>query len=108
MTAIKEKLRKDLTNEFMSYLISQYGENNVSQIAPNKIAAAVGETKDDDGFLQEVCAVISISAKSWEDSKGDKRKTLAFDRFQAAEDYQNELKTKKMKQKLKDMNDNEV
>lgn len=99
ITAIKEKLRTDLTEEFKEFLIERYGKENVSQIGVNKIATAVGEVKDDDGFLQEVCAVVSISAKPWTNSKGSRRHTEAFDRFQAEEDYQLELKAKMAKRK---------
>ena len=36
ITAIKEKLRIDLTKEFKDFLISRYGEDNVSQIGVNE------------------------------------------------------------------------
>ena len=64
-----------------------------------KIAAAVGEVSDDDGFTQEVCAVVKVIAKPWTDSKGSKRHTEAFDRFQAEEDYRIEQKAKAAKKK---------
>lgn len=99
ITAIKEKLRVDLTKEFKDFLIERYGEDNVSQIGINEIAAAVGEVSDEDGFIQEVCAVVKIIAKPWTDSKGDKRHTEAFDRFQAEEDYRIEQKAKAAKKK---------
>lgn len=99
ITAIKEKLRIDLTKEFKDFLIERYGEDNVSQIGVNEIAAAVGEVSDEDGFTQEVCAVVKVIAKPWTDSKGDKRKTEAFDRFQAEEDYLMEIKAKAAKRK---------
>ena len=99
ITAIKEKLRISLTEEFKNFLIEKYGEENVSQIGVNEIAAAVGEVKDSDGFYQEICAVVKVIAKPWTDSKGEKRKTPSFDRFQAEEDYKLELKAKKTKKK---------
>lgn len=99
ITAIKEKLRNDLTKEFKDFLIERYSEDNVSQIGINEIAAAVGEVSDEDGFTQEVCAVVKVIAKPWTDSKGDRRKTEAFDRFQAEEDYKMEIKAKAAKRK---------
>lgn len=99
ISSIKNKIRIDLTKEIMDFLIEHYGVDNVSQIGTNEIAAAVGEAKDENGFLQETCAVVKVIAKPFYCSQGEKRETELFDRYQAAEDYQFKLKQKTVKEK---------
>lgn len=92
---IKSKVRITLTKEIKDFLISKYGEKNISQIGINELGIAVGEIKDKDNFPYEICADIMIVAKSWtEPREGSKRNTEPFDRVQLEKDYQFELKRK--------------
>ena len=55
-----------------------------------------------DGFDTDVCVVVKPEVKSWIDSKGEKREVKAFDRFEAAENYEIELKAKEEKKRKKE------
>lgn len=103
LTAKKAKIRKEMTEILYEFLLEKFGdaEGDVLRIGTNEIAVAVGIDKID-GFDTDVCVVVKPEVKSWIDSKGEKREVKAFDRFEAAENYEIELKAKEEKKRKKD------
>lgn len=102
LTAKKNKIREELTALLKEFLLEKFEdeEGDVLQIGTNEIAVAVGIDKID-GFDTDVCVVVKPEVKSWIDSKGEKREVKAFDRFEAAENYEIELKAKEEKKRNK-------
>ena len=91
------------TTLFRDLVIEKFGdaEGDVLRIGTNEIAVAAGIDKID-GFDTDVCVVVKPEVKSWIDSKGEKREVKAFDRFEAAENYEIELKAKEEKKRKKE------
>lgn len=100
-TAIRNKIRTDMTELLMNFLISTFEDEpeDVVQVGTNEIAVCVAVAKDEDGFEHDVCCVVKPEVKPHLDSIGEKRTVTAYDRFAEAEAYEEELKAKAMKKK---------
>lgn len=96
----KDKIRTEFSKLLLQFLKENFEEveGDVVQIGRNEFAAVVSQTEDRDGFLSDICITIKPVVKSWLDSGPDaKRESEAFDRFEAAENYEIEMKGKKKK-----------
>lgn len=106
ITAMKQKLRVDMTALFMEFLKEKFEEveGDVLQIGTNKIAVACGVAPDEDGFPVDVCCVVTPEVKAWTQGKGT-RGAKPFDRFQEHEDWVMECQWKEAKRKTKKENE---
>ena len=80
--------RKIMTEDLKNYYIAKYGAENVSLIGDSEIAICIGIRKDKDGYDREVVATIKPVIKKWRDCVGEKTTIKAFDRYEAAEEYE--------------------
>lgn len=106
ITAIKSKVRVEMTALIEKFLKETFEEveGDVLQIGTNKIAVACAEAPDEDGFMVDVCCVVTPEVKSWTHGKGV-RGTEPFDRFQENQDWLDEVKCKEAKRKKKGDNE---
>ena len=103
-TAMRNKIRTDMTNLLFEFLKSKFEdeEKDVVQVGTNEIAVCVAIAEDEDGFPHDVCVIVKPEVKPHLDSVGAKgREVFAYDRFDAADSYQEELKYKAAKKKGK-------
>lgn len=101
-TAMRNQIRSDMTNLLFEFLKSKFEdeEGDVLQVGTNEIAVCVAVATDKDGFSHDVNMVIKAEAKPHLDSVGAKgREVKAYDRFEEAEAYEDELKAKAAKRK---------
>lgn len=93
ISEIKHDMRIYLMNEVEQFLKQKY--ETVGKISANEIGVSIG-TYDDDGFINDVCCVIKISAKPFyfkepqlkDDGKMSKE-IKAYDLETAIENFQN-------------------
>ena len=103
-TAIRNKVRAQLTADFVEFLKEKYGEfvdegvPRVRQTASNEVGVIVGVAPDNDGFPQDVVALVKTSGPSWWESVGQKGKvTTAYDFNEAADNWAFEVERKAKK-----------
>lgn len=103
-TTMRNQIRSDMTSLLFDFLKSKFEdeEGDVLQVGTNEIAVCVALADDPDGFPCEVNMIVKAETKPHLDSVGTKgREVFAYDRFDAAESYQEELKYKAAKKKGK-------
>ena len=103
-TAIRNKIRVDMTAMLMEFLKEKFedSDGDIVQVGTNEIAVCAAIAEDEDGFPHDICVIVKPEVKPHLDSVGAKgREVFAYDRFDAAESYQEELKYKAAKKKGK-------
>ena len=86
-TAAKKAAREDLTNLFYEFLCERFGSDNVGLVDKNTIGFVFGTVNDRDGCPCDFVATIKPTIKNYQDHKGDKRTTEAYDLFTEMEAY---------------------
>lgn len=101
-TAMRNKIRVDMTDVLKEFLEEKFEdtEGDVLQVGTNEIAVCVAIAEDADGFPCDVNMVVRAETKPHLNSVGAKgREVKAYDRFEEAEAYEDELKAKAAKKK---------
>lgn len=101
LTAKKAKIRTQMTELLIEFLKEKFEdvEGDVLQVGTNEVAVAVA-IDDVDGFATDVCVVVKPEVKSWtRPAATAKRQTEPYDRFDAAEAYEEECRVKKQNRK---------
>lgn len=108
-TAIRNKVREDLTKEFLEFLIEKHGEfledgasKRVGQTGSNEVGVVVGKAPDNDGFVKDVVALVKVSVPAWWYSVGEAgRQTNAYDFEEAVANWDYTVEQKKIKAEKK-------
>ena len=79
ISAIKEKAREAIINDFMEYLKQRYDDAGL--IASNEIGVVVGQANDTDGFASDVVVTIKVSTRAWYNKEDCKRPVKKFDLY---------------------------
>lgn len=87
-TAVRKQARLDLAKLFEEFLVEKFGRDNVKYVDKNTLGFIFGFVNDNDGCPCDVVATVKPVIKNYQDHIGEKRATMAFDFFQAAEDYE--------------------
>ena len=86
-TLAKKIARNDLTNLFLEFLKEKFGEDSVGLVDKNTIGFVFGTVNDRDGCPCDFVATIKPTIKNYQDHKGEKRTTEAYDLYTEMEAY---------------------
>lgn len=95
--AVKDKAREIAFSEVVAVLTEHFGADFISVVGTAEVALAIGSRTVADGTVPEVPVVLKITAKEFEGHMSTGKTPAwveAFDRFEAAQDFADEVATK--------------